>query len=48
MPANENDRAEFLARILAEPDDDFHRLVYADFLEEAEEIPRAEDVRGRR
>jgi uncharacterized protein (TIGR02996 family) len=35
----------FLRAILEEPDDDTHRLVYADWLEEQGETPRAEFIR---
>ena len=35
----------FLAAILAEPDDDAHRLIFADWLEDAGQTERAEFVR---
>jgi uncharacterized protein (TIGR02996 family) len=34
-----------LAAVLAEPDDDFHRLAYADWLEEQGDLARAEFIR---
>lgn len=39
------DRTALLAAILAEPWDDFHRLAYADWLEEAGDGARAEFIR---
>lgn len=41
-----NDEAGFLAKILSEPDEDTHRLVYADWLEENDQPERAEFIRG--
>lgn len=40
-----NTEADFLAAIRAQPSDDALRLVYADFLQEAGEDPRAELIR---
>jgi uncharacterized protein (TIGR02996 family) len=39
------DRAAFLAAIVRRPDDDLPRLIYADFLDERGEGPRAEFIR---
>lgn len=40
-----NDEAGFLAKILSEPEEDTHRLVYADWLEENGRPERAEFIR---
>jgi uncharacterized protein (TIGR02996 family) len=37
-----SDAAAFLAKIIAEPDADDHRIVYADYLEQHGELARAE------
>lgn len=40
-----NDRAAFLAAIIAEPENDLPRLIYADYLDERGESERAEFIR---
>lgn len=40
-----NDRAAFLAAIIAEPENDLPRLIYADYLDEHGEVERAEFIR---
>jgi uncharacterized protein (TIGR02996 family) len=46
MTSNSGDRDALLAAILAQPDDDVARLVYADWLQENGQEPRAQFIRA--